>query len=103
MAEHIVADASPSATPQAADATSVPQGERVSIAVEAAWELEALAALLLRELKGAEPEDLRFRPFAMRVKQLARLQMSALGDEIAKPSDLWEGISGLRPGEEVAA
>lgn len=89
-------------TAQLAEAL-LPAGERVDIAIEAAWELEALADMMLRELKDASPEDLHFRTIAVRVRQLASMQMSALGDTMAQTAALWPQLTGLRRSENVGA
>lgn len=62
------------------DATSAPiDDDRVNIAREAAWQIEALADCIGRELAGTE--ELAARSIAVRIKKLACIQMDALCDE----------------------
>lgn len=102
MATPIVAEAAAAPIAQTAHA-QLPQGERIDIAVEAAWELEAIAAVMLRELKDVEPDQLRFRPMAMRVKQLAGLVMSCLGDGAERHANLWAKLQGIQVDEGKAS
>jgi hypothetical protein len=82
---------------QAADA-KLPRGQRVDITLEAAWELAAMADVMARELKDAEPHELRFRPMAFRLWQLAGVITSALSDSVQDPDYLRQRLTGLLDG-----
>ena len=71
------------------DATSAPIGDdRVHIARQAAWEIEALADCIIRELTGTE--ELAACSIAVRIKTLACIQMGALSDD-----EFREGVDDL--------
>lgn len=80
---------------RAVGAQQLPEGERVDVALEAAWELEQLARGMLEAMRDCEPAGLRYRPQAVRVLHLSQLLMGALGDELEKLPDLWARLTGL--------
>lgn len=64
--------------------------DRIDIARQSAWHIEALADMLIVALKDAE--EIGARSIAVRVKQLACIQMGALSDD---PPELLETTDAL--------
>ena len=84
-------------------ATSAPiEGDRVHIARQAAWEIEALADCIIRELTGTE--EAAARGIAIRVKHLACIQMGALSDDTAREGldDLHLQLTGTHRAQEAS-
>jgi hypothetical protein len=49
--------------------------DREGLALRAAWEIEAAATAILERARDVSAEDLVYRSLAIRIKQLASLQM----------------------------
>lgn len=69
--------------------------ERHQLALEASWELESVASALIRASQGLNVDDLVIRALAIRVRQLAGVQTSALSDELVTVSTIGEQLSGF--------
>jgi hypothetical protein len=69
--------------------------ERVQIALESAWEIEACAVEALKLLKDADAPLLAARSLAMRMRDLAGLSMDALQDTGAPVDALARRLTGV--------
>lgn len=67
--------------------------ERTKLALEASWEVEALADTLVREM-GSEISNLALRGMVMRIKELSGIIMSAIDDEVATTEYLGRALRG---------
>lgn len=65
--------------------------ERNTLALEATWEIEHLASLVM-ELAEREHDMLPFRGLGARIKELNSVVMSAVGEETRENSDLYRAI-----------
>lgn len=79
--------------------------ERIAIAMDAAAETEQIASQLLRLANSEQQNDLEIydlvaRGLAIRVRDLASIIMSAIGDELDDVKDISTRLTGLR--EEAA-
>lgn len=85
------------ATPNAdaAAARSTLDASRVEYALGAAWEVEALAMVLL-DMQDSRPEgtDFAVRGIAIRMRELASIAMSALGDDAVTKEELHFMLAG---------
>ncbi len=68
--------------------------ERLTTALRAAWQIEALADCIMDSLDGTD--EVGAHSIAIRIKQLAGVQMDALDDEPGRPSvyDLYKRLTG---------
>ena len=55
---------------------------RLQLALQAAWELENIAAIAIGMCPALQPEQMATRGLGIRVGDLSRVIMSALGDEL---------------------
>jgi len=69
--------------------------ERRLLALDALWEIEAIANAIGRQSETLDSEDLWVRGFAVRLAQLASVGMSALDDGL--PSALPDAANKLKP------
>lgn len=77
-------------------------GDREYLALEAAYEMEHIAKHLLALVPSMHPDTegkWLVRTLAMRVRQLATVQMNALGDDMVTYDQLVEDLRGARPAE----
>lgn len=95
MAERILVDDAQSVIPTAHN------GERHMLALEASWELECLGDALINAAQGLEAHDLAIRSMSIRVRQLAQVVMSALGDDLMGTAELRAQLTGERTVEET--
>lgn len=72
-------------------AAPIPCEERKMLALEATWEIEHLATLVM-ELSEREHDMLPFRGLGARIKELNGTVMSALGEESRQNADLFMAI-----------
>lgn len=76
--------------------TSPVTWERVSLAVEAAWELESISDAIIDTAAKLNVDALSIRGMAIRVRTLACVVMSALDDDLETSSSIRSKLSGKR-------
>ncbi len=76
--------------------------DRIVIVRKASWEIEALAALIIRELTSLS-EATAARSMAVRIKQLSCIQMGALTEDDPRESveELRHALTGLHQEQEA--
>ena len=92
MAIHIL---SPATGPTGADNPPAFDG-RVQLALEAAWELENIADIVIGMCPALQPEQMAIRGLSIRVGDLSRVIMSALGDELDPVEEIRARFTGER-------
>ncbi len=76
--------------------------ERVDLALEAAWELESISLAIIDMSQTFDAGDLSIRGMAIRVRTLASVVMSALGDEGEASASIRSELTG-KPADATEA
>lgn len=68
--------------------------ERIRVALEASWKMESIADALIEASQGLDASDLAIRGLSIRVKGLANVAMSALGDDAEPIAEIRKRLTG---------